>query len=134
MATPNFIIGSVYSFDTYAQQLLSTNFKNVTILAIMDCDTATASGADTVSLHANIYPYLPPGTINDRRKYNYVKVKTTTGQVTFLGIPWINEATVVLVESKTITVTIPNVNVNDVSKIRNALSVNGFNNFQIDIS
>ncbi len=131
--TPAFTLRLVYNFDLYPVALLGAGYSNATIMAIMDTATANRE-IDTVALHAQIYPTLPAGSCpNDPNGYDYVKIKTTTGQTTILGLPWINPQTVVLVDSKTIVATISNVSASDVARINNALVANGFNNVSIVI-
>lgn len=129
----NFQIRQVYNFDTYAAALLGNNFKNVTVLAIMDRETA-AKEADVHAMHVQVYPYLPAGTPNDPNAYDYVKVKTTTGQTMILGIAWIKEDSIQLVESRIITVKISNVSASDIPRVRDALVANGFNQVEMSIS
>jgi hypothetical protein len=128
----NFVLRGVYSFDVFPAALLGTDYKNVTVLAIMDAATANRE-IDIQALHAQIYPMLPVGTPNDPYGYDYVKIKTTAGNVTILGIAWINDTTVTLVQSNTITAVIGNVSAVDVLRIRNALIQNGYNNIALSI-
>lgn len=128
----NFQIRGVYSFDVYPAALMGTSFKNVTILAIMDADSANRE-VDTQALHVQAYPTLPIGTPNDPRGYDYIKIKTTAGETTILGLAWINDATVTQVSHSTINVAIGGVSASDVSKVRNALIQNGYNDLAISI-
>lgn len=132
MSIINFVLRGVYSFDVFPAALLGTDYKNVTVLAIMDAATANRE-IDIQALHAQIYPMLPVGTPNDPYGYDYVKIKTTAGNVTILGIAWINDTTVTLVQSNTITAVIGNVSAVDVLRIRNALIQNGYNNIALSI-
>ncbi len=121
----NFQIREIYSFDVHAPAVLGNGFKNVTVLAVMDQESANQL-IDTQSLHVNIYPYLPEGTTNRPDGYNYLKIRTANGEVTVLGIPWINEASIVHVVSNSVTVKIGNVQASDLPAIRDALMQNGF--------
>jgi len=123
-----FTIGGVYNFNVYPVALLGNVFHGVTIKAIMDCDTANATGVDTAAMHVSVYPQLPPGTPNDPKGYDYVKVSMPgTGETTIIGLAWIDPTTVTLVESQTVIVTIPNVSASSIPRILNALAQNGFN-------
>ena len=128
----DFKIRGVYSFDVYPAPLLGTNFKNVTVLAVMDFETAN-NEFDALARHVNYYSYLPTGTPNNPAAYDYIKIKTTADNVIIIGIAWINMSTVVEVESRTATVTIKNITATDVPRIKNALVQNGFNDIAIDI-
>lgn len=133
MADIPFNLRGVYSFDVYASALLGTNYKNVTVMAVMDAATANRE-IDIQALHAQIYPTLPAGTPNRAVDYDYVKIKTTAGNTTILGMAWINPVTVVQVQSSTITVVIGGVSASDQTRIKNALLQNGFNNISITVS
>lgn len=128
----DFKIRGVYSFDVYPASLLGTNFKNVTVLAVMDFETANKE-IDARARHVNFYPHLPAGTINNPAGYDYIKIKTTAGNVTILGLAWINLDSVVEVENRTAIVTIKNVTATDVPRIKNALAQNGFGDVVIEI-
>ena len=120
----------VYSFDVYPLAALGNNFKNVTVMAVMDAETA-AQSIDIQAQHVAYFPFLPAGTPNDPRAYDYVKIKTLAGNTAILGLAWINEATIVQVESVTIVATVYGAASSDVTKIRNALIQNGFNNVSV---
>lgn len=136
MTTPAdypFVIKAVYSFVLYPATVIRGDFTDVTIMAMMDYETALTL-ADIPAVHANVFPYLPSGTPNDPSQYDYVKVKLSSGLITVLGIPWINESTITLVQSLSATILIEGVSNNDGPRIRDALVQNGFNNLTITIN
>ena len=133
MSDLNLQIRSVYNFEVYPVPILGNNFKGVTVLALMDRETA-AKEMDPQAMHINVYPYLPAGTPNDPNGYDYVKIKTTANIVTILGLAWIKPESVQLVSSQTVTVKIGNVSANDIPRIRNALVQNGYNALDLSIS
>lgn len=130
---PTFSIRQVYNFDMYAPAILSTGYKGATVLAVMDYETA-AREADIRSIHVNVFPFLPDGTPNDFRAYDYIKIKTTAGNTVVLGLAWIKADTVTSVESRTITARITGVGAADVPRVRNALIQNGFTAIDVNIS
>lgn len=129
----NFNIRGIYSFNVFPSALLNTSFNNVTIMGIMDPESASKE-IDIVALHAQVYPSLPVGSPNNPKAYDYVKIKTTTGQVTILGLAWIDPASVAQVSSSTITAVIGGVSAGDVTRIRNMFAQNGYNNVNISIN
>ena len=136
MTTPTdypFVLKGVYSFTLYPATVIRGDFTDVTIMATMDYETALTI-ADIPAVHANVYPYLPSGTPNDPSQYDYVKVKLSSGAITVLGMPWINQSTITLVQSLTATVIIEGVSNNDGPRIRDALVQNGYNNLTISIN
>ena len=131
MAYP-FELKKVYNFDIYPAILLGNDFQNVTIMAVMDFESANQL-ADLSARHVNVYPHLPPGTPDDPSMYDYVKVKMPSGENTILGIPWINLDTLTLVQSLTIVATIDGVSGADVERVRVALVQNGYNNIDVKL-
>lgn len=132
MSNLNFNIRSIYNFDLHAPAILGNGYQNAVVLALMDMETANKE-IDVVSLHTNVFPYLPVGTPNDPKGYDYVKIKTTTGATTIIGLAWIKPETIVLVDSRTVTVTIGEVNASDIPRIKAALIQNGYSNIEIQI-
>jgi len=132
MSNVNLAIRCVYNFEVYPSSIIGSNFKNVTVLALMDKNTAQKE-IDAAGMHVQVYPYLPPGTPTNPDGYDYVKIKTMSGQTAVLGLAWIKPETIELVMAKTVNVKIANVTASDVPRIRNALVQNGFNDLTIDI-
>lgn len=128
----NLQIRQVYSFEVYPVAILGNNYRNATVVAVMDRETANKE-IDTQALHVSLYPYLPPGTPNDPNGYDYVKIKMPSGETTVLGIAWIKPETVQLVESRVVTVKIANVSASDIVRIKNALVQNGFTSINVSI-
>lgn len=127
----NFQIGLTYSFEVYPSAILGTDFKNVKVLAILDKDSANQI-ISTQSMHVNVYPYLPAGTPNSPAGYNYIKILTQSGATTCIGIPWIKESTISVVEFKRATAVIDGVTLEDGPKIAAALLKNGYPNVKIN--
>lgn len=126
----NFETKKVYTFTLYPSYVFDTDFKNITALGVVDYEIASKY-ADIYPLHAQVYPSLPNGTPNDPKAYNYLLLKTTAGNTLAIGIPWIKESTIVLVESRTIQVLVGGVSASDIQSIRNALVQNGYNQLEI---
>lgn len=122
----DFAIKGVYSFNVYPVARLGTNFANVTVMGEFDQATANAQGFDTAAEHAAVYNTLPAGTPNDPSAYNYIKIKLPSGATQILGVAWIVENSIEIVNLGTITVKISNVNSSDTEKVRKALASNGF--------
>lgn len=128
----DFALRKVYNFSVYPVELLGDNFKNVTVMAILDEETARQS-IDTVGRHKQVFPYLPAGTPNDWRAYNYVKLKLESGDVTVLGLPWIRSDTITEVAAETLVVTISNSSVDRIPDLKAALLANKFPDFDIAV-
>lgn len=120
----NLVLSSIMSFEVFPFSVLGTNFKNVKILAIFDRDTAELAGMDTRAQHALMYPFLPSTVPNDPSKYNYVKIRMPSGETQILGMAWIDEASLEIVNLGKFVVELDNISSSDQSKILEALSAN----------
>lgn len=127
-----FELNSVYNFNTVAPAILGLEFKRVTVLAILNYSVANTF-INIETNHVNIYPYLPPGTINDPKTYQYLLIKTESGNDTVLAIPWIDLNSVTQVTTQSIVVTLNNVSTTDTVKIRDAMIMLGYNDFKITL-
>ena len=129
----NYQIGTSYNFNTLAPAILGATFQNAKLLSIMDFNTATKF--TNVSQQAQIvYPVLPAGTPVNPSSYVYLLFQTSTGATVVLANVWINESTVVVSTTATITVVLTNVTTADVSVIRNMLLNAGYTSLQITTS
>lgn len=125
------LIGQTVDMSVYAPAILGSNFQNVKVLGILDYRSVFAF-IDPVSLHANVYPSLPPGVPNDFSKYLYLKIEFSNGNTTCLGLPWINAGTIQVVTNFVFTVTVNGRNADDYNVIRDALIGNGITSFTIE--
>ena len=130
MPTTVFSVNTKYSFEVYPISILGNEYKNVIMLGIVNPAIAQRF-LDIDAVHNQVYPYLPKGTRDDPRAYDYVMIRTVSGEITVLGIPWINHDTVVEVESSTMIVEIMDVSSSDMDKVRDALILNGYNKINI---
>jgi hypothetical protein len=136
--TTNYKIGTTYSFEVYPSAILGDDYSNVIVQGVMDAATAAATGLiDIYAAHANMYPYLPsPKPVpDDPTAYNYVKIKlsdVTTPQI--LGIPFIIDSSVEVVNAQAATVVISNVTSNDLPNISNLLAAAGYTVSSLTIS
>lgn len=126
----NFNIDKVYTFSTRAPALLGAQVIRATLKGIIDYSVAvTFINVDLQ--HRKIYPALPPGTVNDPKKFTYLLFKTESGELTVFAYEWIDDTSIEVVDSTTLTVTLPGVSNSDANKIRDALNLIGFTNFTI---
>ena len=126
----NFDIDKVYTFNTRAPALLGAQVTRATLKGIIDYSVAvTFINVDLQ--HRKIYPTLPPGTVNDPKKFTYLLFKTESGELAVFAYEWIDDTSIEVVDSTTLTVTLPGVSNSDANKIRDALNLIGFTNFTI---
>ena len=127
---PNFNVNGKYTFEVYPITILGNDYKNVIVLGVVNPSIAQKF-LDIDAVHNQVYPYLPEGVRDDPRAYDYVLLRTISGETTVLGIPWINQESIVEVESTTMIVEILDVTSQDIEKVSDALIVNGYNKFNI---
>ena len=123
-------INTIYNFTLYGSSVLGTGYKNATVMALLDFDSAIAI-QDVVSLHASVYASLPSGTPVNAKDLIFVKIKTSTGEIRILAMDWISSQPT-KVTSSVITVTINDTDLSQLPLLRTVLQKNGFNNFKID--
>ena len=126
-------VGKSYDFTVYPATVIPGDYTNVTIMAILDPDSARQL-ADIDATHVAVYPFLPAGTIDDASAYYYLKVKLNNGLVTVLGIDWINISTIVEKTSVKIYVLIENASSSDVDRVRQCLVMNGFTSLTVSLN
>jgi len=126
----NFRLKQTYTFNVLPTAILGNSFNNVTVVAIMDQEQANKE-IDTQALHAQVFPYLPANSIDRADAYDYIKIKFPSGTTTVLGVPWIDESSVREIVSTVFSVKIFNATPTDITRLRNALSQNGFTDYEI---
>lgn len=126
-------IGNRYSFTTMAPSILGQDYSDMTLLAIGGY--ALASRLENVDVILNnIYPYLGSNAPSDATKDEYYVFTTAAGGTKVFGSTWINQATIDVTGSQSITVVVDNVSASDVSKIRELLASAGYNAITTRIS
>ncbi len=126
------MIGQTVSFDVYPSTIIGTNYKNVIIRGIVD-----HAGVTTFSpavMHANVFPTMPNGTtVDDFRKYNYLRLELANKKVAFVGIPWIITNTVKVISNQNLVITIPNFGSHENQEfIKRMLLNNSIDDFTMD--
>lgn len=122
-----------YNFNTYAPAILGATFQSATVLGIFDYTTATRYISPETK-NFNVYPYLPVGTTDDPKKYTYILLKGRSGELTVLAKEWIDQTTIVLVTSATITVTVTEASIEDATRIRDSLILLGLTKINIVVT
>ena len=90
-------------------------------------------GGDPYSKHAQVYPLLPTGTVDDAASYTYLKLKLVSTEIAYIGLPWIREETIVATQRRRAVVKIEDVGPSDVNEIGLALSSNGYSKYTITL-
>lgn len=127
----NFELGKIYTFNTNAPAILGTSIKNAKLSAILDYDSARRYD-EVLFKYRTIYPLLPTGTIDQPESCIYYKFKAENGSDIILADQWINESTVELVDAIGLRITITDISITDISRIRDVLLALGYTNFALE--
>lgn len=122
-------IGSAYNIPMLAPAVLGTSYKGATVKGLLDYSSAVQI-TDVAAIHASVLPLLPAGTPSDPTELIYVKILTSTGQITAIALNWISQQPT-LITSTTQIVTVTNINQSQVAALAAALVANGFPSFTI---
>ena len=128
-----FKIKQLYSFEVYPSALLGQDFKGLQLSAIISFDMARVY-EDVTAIHKTAYANLPPGTNANPEYLTYLLFKTVTGDQRIIAQEWIDLSSVIESSDRVITATIPNSSIEDVHRLRSALSQEGFRDFNIEIN
>lgn len=96
-------IGTVISFEVYPSVQYGSNFQSVTLRAVFDSNIARMLGFDYIAANQNVYQSLPAGTPVDPTQYSYFQVEYGSGETEILGVPWIREGSLTIVNGKRLT-------------------------------
>jgi len=123
-------IGSAVRFDTAAPSVLGANRANVTVVAVLDLDTAMLL-SDVRSKHAQVKNYLQ-SLPQSAGSYSYVKLRYSHGDVEVLGVPWIKNDTIEVITNRKMVITIPSITDSTENLVKQALLQNGISDFKIE--
>lgn len=123
-------IGSAVRFDTAAPSVLGANRANVTVVAVLDLDTAMLL-SDVRSKHAQVKNYLQ-SLPQSAGSYSYVKLRYSNGDVEVLGVPWIKNDTIEVITNRKMVITIPSITDSTENLVKQALLQNGISDFKIE--
>lgn len=124
--------GKIVSFEVYPSAILGDNYRTVKLLSIVDFSTARMY-SDVANLAISVYPTLPVGTPKDYKRYNYLKVEFSNGEIDCVAIHWINLDTVQFHTDIVATVKIKLDNIDSVDKVRRLLVANNLNLLEITV-
>lgn len=116
-----------YNFTTLAPSVLNGSYQNIKLIATSNYEVANKY-VDLLSLFRAVYPYLPAGTPSDYTQHSYLIFENNVVMSTL----WIDPASLSLASSYSATIVIPNLQVSDTAKIRDALLALGYSNFTIN--
>lgn len=113
-------IGKVYSFSTQAPMVLGSEITYAKLSSIVDADTARLF-EPIDQIYAQILPSLPLGTPVDPAASVFYIFTARNGSRIVIADVWIAEPTLTLIESVSVTITLPSASLSDIEPIRQAL-------------
>ena len=124
-------VGRTVSFSMYAPSVLGEARHNVTVVAVLDLDTAKLL-SDVVATHMRVASYMP-SLPTSAGSYHYVKVRYSNGDTEILGVPWIDATSIEVIQDLKLNVTIRNITGSTETVVRQALLQNGIEDFTIEV-
>ena len=124
-------LGQTIAFEVYPSSIIGTRFNNAIVRGVVDHSGVTEF--NPVVMHANVFATLPSGSVDDFRKYNYLRLELENGNITFVGIPWIIANSVQVISNQDLVINIPKYGSHENQEfIKRMLLNNGITEFTID--
>lgn len=118
--------GQVVSFKL-TTKLLADQYSHAHFGGMVDYNVAIAMDPTVDTNHARVYSTLPPGTPERPQDFPYVLVTLPeTNERKAVGVPWIDDATVRVVESTSIRIIVEDAGGSDIQTITNAIIARGY--------
>lgn len=124
-------LGQTIAFEVYPSSVIGTRFNNAIVRGVVDHSGVTEF--NPAVMHANVFATLPSGSVDDFRKYNYLRLELENGNITFVGIPWIIANSVQVISNQDLVINIPKYGSYENQEfIKRMLLNNGITEFTID--
>lgn len=124
-------LGQTIAFEVYPSSVIGTRFNNAIVRGVVDHSGVTEF--NPAVMHANVFATLPSGSVDDFRKYNYLRLELENGNITFVGIPWIITNSVQVISNQDLVINIPKYGSHENQEfIKRMLLNNGITEFTID--
>ena len=124
-------LGQTIAFEVYPSSVIGTRFNNAIVRGVVDHSGVTEF--NPAVMHANVFATLPSGSVDDFRKYNYLRLELENGNITFVGIPWIIANSVQVISNQDLVINIPKYGSYENQEfVKRMLLNNGITEFTID--
>ena len=124
-------LGQTIAFEVYPSSVIGTRFNNAIVRGVVDHSGVTEF--NPAVMHANVFATLPSGSVDDFRKYNYLRLELENGNITFVGIPWIIANSVQVISNQDLVINIFKYGFHENQEfIKRMLLNNGITEFTID--
>lgn len=116
-------INKHYNFSLYPNSVLGVRYTNTKLVSILDYTTALKF-SNIELLHRQIYPYLPPNTLQDHTKYTYYLFKHNNKDIVIADV-WIINSSIEETNGLSYTIKLENITPSQLSIIRDQLRLLG---------
>ena len=123
------LINNHYNFSVYANSILGATYENARLVSVMDYFTALKF-ENVVTLHRQVYPYLPAGTSEDLTRYSYYLFKVGERTVVLADV-WLVAASIELSTGSSYNIKLMNVTSGQLAIVRDQLRLLGIS-FVVD--
>lgn len=131
MADYKDLVGKVVSFSLYAPSVLGEGYTNVKVVGAVSADIAKTY-ADIITQHTQVYPSLPPGTVDNFRAYEYLLIENANGNIVPIGFPWV-QGTPTESTSSLVTFSFMNLNAGQIRDLELIVRSNGYSDYSVNV-
>ena len=117
----NFKLGNIYNVRLRGGVILGEQVKNVTLVEKTSYERALKY-LNIPAMHQAIFKFLPEGTPNNPKKYEYLVFKTATGNEICYAEPWIIMDETEEVLGKVFKVEFPNISNSEMMRVVETLN------------
>lgn len=116
--------GDLISFQLIKSGLIDATFKGVIVQGIVNYSVAVCSDSELIVKHNTLYPYFTnKENYNNPNKYQYIIVQDgTSGKLTPIGLPWINQSTLEILTQGNWTIDVQCLNSKQQNYLRDILT------------
>lgn len=102
--------GDIIDFQLVKNGINGDDRVSVKVSGIMGFEAARLIDTELHVKHTALFPYFRDkvGGVDDPTRYNYLIVKDINERLEVIGLPWINEATLKIVDGRNAYITINN--------------------------
>lgn len=129
----NFLIGNYYDLEFYGPAILGAGLKRGKLLAVTDYSMASMV-SNVTTQHVALLAYLPAGSSRDVSSLSFLIFETATGARVAYAYPWVVEGTIAVAQDKKVTAVIGGAGSDDLARIKDVLTLAGYQNVSLTIT
>lgn len=120
-------VGKTMTFQTYA----GVKYKNLKLVSLLDADTVASLGKDPQAKHIQNMPYMKDPKPVNYYDYLYAKFVDADGKAEYLGIPWVDEDSIVATNTPNAQLTLTAPSQEQLDSLKSYLTANGYENWTL---